>query len=201
MYPILTASLLVRYIVDSFLFKKQLENENSQKNIPVYTIEMQQTFSETLPFAWLFHLCIGYWMYWVNHIGMGQEMVEVESNWMNLVLQGLGMGLFIILLLYYLVNDSLLHIISCGFHRRKRRRHDRKLDLSNMLTYTEALENNILGTYSMLDLPKYRQKLDSIAALASLDKKRERERGNTELSHVIDVFLSSSEKEKEEKNR
>lgn len=189
MYPILTASLLVRYLVDSFLFSKLLKEKNN--NIPVYTIEMQQTFSETLPFAWLFHLAIGLWMYLAN------DNVENNINKTSF-LKVTCFALLLVLVLYYLVNDTMLHFLTCGFHRRKKKRQDRKLDLSNMLTYSEALENGIVGTYSMLELPEYRKEFESILSFSE-----KRDRGNTELSHVIDVFLIEKEEidEKREMNR
>jgi hypothetical protein len=181
MYPILAASLFVRYWIDLILFKKQIEKN---MDVPVYTIEMQHTFSNTLPFAWLFHLCIGTCMLLVKRgtditeliyldLEYFSNLVHKENENVLILFTSISFAsLLVISFLYYLINDSILHCISCGYHRRKQRRQDRKLDLSNMLTYTMALERGIVSTYSILEMPKYKHTLrDLIAFVRELKEK------------------------------
>ena len=98
-----------------------------------------------------------------------------------------------------------------------------------MISYTQALKQGLVNTYSMLELPKYKTEFKPIFQFhynyeinrtrivekeerkekkekeeereEKKEKEEEREekvrsRKNTELSHIIDIFLEQKEKEK-----
>lgn len=190
LYPILAASMIVRYWVDKYLFLKiSKECKEHGNDIPAYTITLQQVFSQMLVIAWLIHLGVGIWM-----LSYEQEQEQEQDKhqkldiWVRitgtewiLVLFVLFTTLGTVVFLYYIVNDQLLHFISCGFHRRKRRRRDHRMDIANMLTFTEALDRNLVTTYSLFDLPRYKSKFYHLLQECTRDRYREHE-----ISHIVD---------------
>jgi hypothetical protein len=162
MYPIGACTMFVRFWVDKILFLKV------QGSVPAYTMELQELFSNSLLVSWIIHLTIGLWMLSaadessVDANAITFEWIYTRLIFEQPVLFWFTVGLFFVILCYTLKNDFLLHFASCGFYRRKRIRQDRKLDVSNMMTFSEALAQNKVMTYNMLELQKYREDFSNL---------------------------------------